>query len=97
MVRAMEEEREIVKGGGSDEGGRETRSLILENKAKDDRVTSRSQPSNSVHDLEQSERPIIGNALNRMETIKSRLAKDGSSTNPVAKGRQQHSGKPNNA
>lgn len=84
MVRAMEEEREILK--------RQTRSFTFENDGSvndDDRVimTSRSQPSNSLH--HQLEQPNIGSHLDRNQDIKSRLAHDGSSTNPLPKERQQ--------
>ncbi|KAL8537610.1 hypothetical protein ACS0TY_012655 [Phlomoides rotata] len=98
MMRAVEEEKEILRSrlgfkGGSEEEeeGRQTRSLILENNGSvndDHMVTSRSQPSYPLHDHEQLEQPNIGSAFDRKESIKSRLAIDGSSTNPIAKERQ---------
>lgn len=102
MVRAVEEEKEILKSQlgqfkGMFEGGeRQTRSLILENNGSlstvnDDRVTSRSHASIPLHDHEQLEQPKIGSALDRTENVRSRLANDSRTTNPHARERQ-HSG-----
>ncbi|KAI3463329.1 hypothetical protein Pfo_019992 [Paulownia fortunei] len=99
MVRALEEEKEIYKSrlgyfkGMYKDGGRQTRSLIIENNGlmspvDDDRVTSRSHASIPLHDNEELEQAKIGCALDRTEKIKSGLANDGSTTNPHARERQ---------
>ena len=82
MVRALEEEKETLKSR------RQTRSLILERNgsvANDERA-SRSQPSNTSHEQYEPTNNI-GSALNRLVTINSRLAPDGTCTNPLAKDR----------
>ncbi|KAK6153651.1 hypothetical protein DH2020_013290 [Rehmannia glutinosa] len=96
MVRALEEEKEIYKSrleyikGMHNDGGRQTRSMIIDNNGSispvdDDRVTSKSHASIPLHDHEQLEQQKIGCAFDRTENIKS--------INPNARGERQQSGK----
>ncbi|KAK4482037.1 hypothetical protein RD792_012959 [Penstemon davidsonii] len=91
MVRALEEEKEIYKSrlghfkGMNENGGRQTRSMIIENNGslspeEHDRLTSRSHASVSSHDI--NDQSKIGCALNRTDNVKSRLANDGTSASP---------------
>ncbi|KZV26082.1 rop guanine nucleotide exchange factor 12-like [Dorcoceras hygrometricum] len=88
MVRALEEEKEIYMNrlgyfkGMCENGGRQTRSLVLENSdslspSDHERMASRSHASVSLHDTYALEQARIGCELNRTENIRSRLAADG--------------------
>ncbi|GER52422.1 Rop guanine nucleotide exchange factor [Striga asiatica] len=97
MVRASEDEKEIyksrldyIKGMHNEEGRQKSRSMTLESNGStaqtdNDRMTSsRSHGSITLQELEQ--RKIVF-ALDGSEKIKSRLANNGSTTNP--NGRQE--------
>lgn len=77
------------------EGGRETRSLILENNGSlsplgdDQRVTSRSHASLLSHECQPLDHPKIGSVLDGTENMKSRLANYGSTANTRSKERLQ--------
>ncbi|GFP99658.1 rop guanine nucleotide exchange factor 12 [Phtheirospermum japonicum] len=89
MVRALEEEKEInksrldyIKGMNiNNDGGRQTKSMIVESNGSDDErmTSSRSQGSVPLHDEEQSEEQKIGCALDRtdnnMEMMKEKFSK----------------------
>lgn len=80
--------------GMHENGGRQTRSLVLDqnsgslSSSDQERMTSLSNVSAPLHDSQALEQARIGSELNRTQNIKSRLAADGS----VAKERH-HSGK----